>query len=363
MDTSQSVLFLLLRSALNRDTECTLPDNIDWKAIYNLSYRQSVSSLAIDGFEKTTLDSHKLGPQRNEWYGRVLSEEQNYTRNSQVVQTISERLKEAGIKALLVKGLAHASYYPNPQHRVFGDIDIYAPDSYDRINGILEPVSKNFSTEYYRHSKCSISGINIENHRYLCDVRGQKRWHALEKELNASAREQLEKKTEPGLYTPDGYLTLLFFLYHAQAHLLFESLSLRFLTDWKVMLAGEKETLSSNRFRDSISQYGLEKIATVLTSLCIRHLGTDKSQLPEYLSSLIDLGDRQLEEKVLDNIYEEDKEAFGDSSLKSRLIRAVAIFKKGWKYKEFLHVRPSVFIFKKWQGIVSENIKQIDKRK
>lgn len=179
----------------------------------------------------------------------------------------------------------------------------------------MKLVSDNYSFEYYGHSKCSVNGIKIENNNHLCDVRGQKRWLPLEKAFSTFALETLNAKTEGGLYFSDNRLSVLFYLYHAQAHFIAESISLRFLTDWAVMLNKERELISSGWFKENVEKFGLKKITGVLTSLCIKHLGTDRSLLSKSLLNLADSIDELLERKILDDIFRKEKEGFGNSSL------------------------------------------------
>lgn len=370
MNKSTEVLFNLLRVALGDDSASSLPELIDWHEVIDLSYSQGVASNAVDGLQKLydtnpelelSLDESELENLKYEWFGATFSDEQNYSKIKATAAKISARLKESGIKALLVKGLSYASYYPIPEHRTFGDIDIFSPTSYQAIDDMLKGVADNFSVEYYRHSHCSLNGIAIENHKHLCDIRGQKRWLKLEKEFARYADEVLSSKKEGGLYFPDNRLSILFFLYHAQSHLVFESISLRFLTDWVMMLRGERELLSSCWFSESIKKFGLEKITGVLTSLSIKYLGVDREVLTESISRYVDCIEKSLEDKVISDIFREDKEGFGDSSLKSRLSRALVMFERGWKYREFLGVGPFVFVLQKWCGIVEEKVLKLGK--
>lgn len=38
--------------------------------------------------------------------------------------------------------------------------------------------------------------------------------------------------------------------------------------------------------------------------------------------------------------------------------RAVVMFKRGWKYREFLGVSPLAFVLEKWVGIMKESLKK-----
>ena len=371
MTREQEVLLYLVRLGIGGDVEPDFVlDGVDWQELVDLSYRQGVAAIAVDGLQKVyesnpslelALDSPELEAVKYEWFGAVFSEEENYSKISAVAKQISERLNAAGLRALLVKGLSYAAYYPEPKHRSFGDIDIFSPYSYAEIDDILRPMSQNFDVEYYRHSHCSLLGVTVENHKHLCDVRGQKRWLPLERELSRYADDVLGTKMQGGLYVPDNRLSVLFFLYHAQGHLLYESLSARFLADWAVILSREKSLVSSTWFSENVHRFGFLKITSVLTSLCVEYLGVDKVGLPPYLISLLDSRDVELEGRVLSDMFRKDKEGFGDSSFCSRVEGALLIFKRGWKSREFLGVGPMRFVFEKWVGIVRERLAKVEK--
>ena len=370
MESSSNTLFQLLRLALGNKEECKFHSETGWKKVVDLSFSQGVAALAVDGLQKYCehnpkvelgLDLPELEDLKYEWFGSVFTVEQDYSNISSVVRQLSKGLNDSGVKALIVKGLSYASYYAIPEHRTFGDIDIFSPTSYESVNEVLRPISEGFNLDYYRHSHCSVSGVKIENHKHLCDVRGQKRWQLLESELARYAEETLAVEKEGGLYFPDSRLSILFFLYHAQNHFVFESISLRFMTDWAMILQKEKELLSSAWFSESIERFGLTKFAAVLTSLCVEHLGVEKEQLPDCLQRLVDKVDKAIVDKVLEDIIRKDGVGPINTTFASRLKLALSIFKKGWKYREFLGVGPFAFVLEKWCGIVKEKVLKLGK--
>lgn len=136
LSNPQLVLFNLLRKSLGTDSSESLPDVIDWNGVIDLSFDQGVAALAVDGLQKVyaanpalelELDNPEMEDVKYEWFGENMAVEQDYANISATVDILSGHLKESGIKALLVKGLSYASYYPIPQHRAFGDIDIFSP--------------------------------------------------------------------------------------------------------------------------------------------------------------------------------------------------------------------------------------------
>ena len=49
MNKSANILFQLLRAALGDETEVSLPADVDWKEVIDLSFDQGVAAIAADG--------------------------------------------------------------------------------------------------------------------------------------------------------------------------------------------------------------------------------------------------------------------------------------------------------------------------
>ena len=100
------------------------------------------------------------------------------------VQTIQEQVKvryvlerawlaleQAGIKAVLMKGVGLAMYWPEPSRRPWGDIDLYVgPEQYHPACAVMPaafPDALKFDEEldHYKHYNLIADGVSIEVHR------------------------------------------------------------------------------------------------------------------------------------------------------------------------------------------------------
>lgn len=125
----RNTLFSLIKSSLGTSVEATY----SLEQIHNamlLGRQQGVSSVVFDGFQKCKEECSSISPDdlsrlKTKWLmdlGQAINSHQII---HQAEELINERLKNNGIKALVLKGSAFASFYDVPEIRQFGDIDIY----------------------------------------------------------------------------------------------------------------------------------------------------------------------------------------------------------------------------------------------
>lgn len=175
------ILYQLIRCSLGEELKIDIADT-QIEEIMNLSIRQGVSLLAFDGFQKAYSNEKKANSDfiKLQWIGQLIQSENTNKLILAAQQQISDLLKQNGIKAIVLKGSALSRYYKTPEFRQYGDIGIYSPAEFEKIDDILKTIGVNYDLECYRHSQCQVQGVTVENHIYLTDARWKKKWAALE---------------------------------------------------------------------------------------------------------------------------------------------------------------------------------------
>ncbi len=270
----------------------------------------------------------------------------------QAEELINERLKNNGIKALVLKGSAFASFYDVPEIRQFGDIDIYSPTEFEAIDAILKEIGKNHELECYRHTHCTVNGITVENHIYLTDARWKKKWMPLEEFLSKEAAGYLETKQEPGLCYPDALFSIVFYLYHTLAHLVYKHINVRFLLDWYYLLV-HSNNLDEHMLESKLYDFNLTKIAGIVTALCIKRLGLNEEIVPDFLLQESHNIKQTLLTKVEDDMFDTTHEGFSTNSLKDRIKRILTFYRYRWKITNFLGMSFVGFIWFKMMSIIT----------
>lgn len=125
LEAKKKIFLSLLKVGLwERGTKISAGSEVEWEKILRMAEEQSVVGLMAAATE------HMKGmtvPQ--EWalqfIGEALAIEQRNKAMNAFVGELMERLQEAGIRALLVKGQGIAQCYERPLWRTCGDVDLF----------------------------------------------------------------------------------------------------------------------------------------------------------------------------------------------------------------------------------------------
>jgi hypothetical protein len=209
---------------------------------------------------------------------------------------------------LLFKGIALSRFYPNPEHREFGDIDIYLYGEADEGDAMLRRmVKKDNHPSSKKHTGFSYKGILIENHHTILNHGTPSSFHnsaVLEKRLKEDLASgeivkhelpSLSGLSDKGLFFPPPDFDALFVTLHALGH--FPSgIVFRHLCDLKVLFTVYRGKIDFDAYRDSLSKAGVLKIANALIALTVRYLGLNPECAPPYES------DPVLEDQIIADI-------------------------------------------------------------
>ena len=357
METREQ-LYTLIKGVLY-DNKDVVYSPQEMRDVMALSRQQGVSGIAFEGFLKgkdawprDRVNEYEM--LKLEWLGDTSEVVNAYQVLTTVENYISDKLKAEGIKALVLKGSAYAKYYDTPEFRQYGDIDIYSPTEFERMDAILKEIGEGYDLECYRHSHCVVKGITIENHIYLTDARWKKKWMPLEQFLAKEAEEYISSVDNVGLFTPDDTFAVIFYLYHTLAHLAYEHINVRFLLDWYYLLT-HSENLNELVLAEKMQEFGLVRIAGIVTALCIKRLELKDEVIPECLLEAAKQVKPELLDKVETDMFDTTHEGFSTNSLRDRIKRIFTFYHYKWKITDVLGMSFVGFIWSKVAAILKWN--------
>ena len=244
MRKTDKILFELFRTSLNKD--CTIDDVVlkyaYWNEVINIASAHGLSAIAFDGLEKA---SNSNSERRNEipktlllqWYGQSVQQTALFKKNWSAACSLSSLLGEHGIEAVVLKGRSIAQYYPIPEHRYSCDLDLFvAGDDWERACEILEAKGIRLEREVYKEVEFTFEGVNVELHRYITPVRGNKTLLRFERYLRNVLREFPKTYFEgTKLVCPPLTFIVMLYIEHALGDLLHGKLTLKHVVDWVVL--------------------------------------------------------------------------------------------------------------------------------
>lgn len=192
-----------------------------------------------------------------------------------------EILYTNGFHPLILKGWAAAQYYPSPDKRTFGDIDVlFSKEEFDSAVDLL--MDNGFA---YRDKEAKVDhhiplvkdGIVVEPHIAVGGLPEKEKEREFLKQLFEDGLNKPVVKSLSGYEMPffpdleNGLVLLL----HIRGHLK-GGLGLRQIADW---MAFVKLYLDDNSYKavwkEILEKAGLDKLAKVSTALCITYLGLE----------------------------------------------------------------------------------------
>ena len=272
------VFFELLRSGLwEKDVQLLSYEDIDFTEILKVAKEQTVVGLVsagIDKLQELWLMTHS-SPIMSEiealkFIGHTVKIEHRNVEMNHFISLIVNKMRLAGIEALLVKGQGLAQCYERPMLRSSGDIDFFLNnDNYEKAKEFLNPLASKVETEYQgsKHLGMTIDGWTVELHGSLRGGISNK----INKVMDEIQTETFEVNTTDGSWKnvriwqnngTDIYLLnvendVVYVFVHFLNHFFKEGLGLRQICDWCRLLWTHREEIDTKVVEKRILQRGL----------------------------------------------------------------------------------------------------------
>lgn len=273
-----------------------------WNRLFRIAYQQAVEALFYDVVQ--TCPSCFRPPKELciRLYAHTLAIEEKNKYIDRVVHKIFTSYAEYRIRPVLIKGQALGTYYPRPDHRSPGDIDIFIPDNFERANRWVAEHGNNISSnaQEKKHIHFEWKGIPVENHFKLAVFHN----HDLDRHLQHIVRQTWNAHRNQACTTTciDHYpvetlpptLALLHLLVHFAVHLTNWGVGLRQFHDIVLFMRSEKNQINRSVLNHWIATLKLGHITTAIAQAAINWYGLLEEDIPYSFIAGSTRGDRLL---------------------------------------------------------------------
>lgn len=261
-----------------------------WKSLLELSKEQCVFGILADvlatfkGNVEVSRDVLLI------WIGLVMKLEQRNIKMNRMVISLFGKMRSLGLHPVLMKGQAFAQNYPNPLHRVCGDIDLYFKQQDDckkaidwaiRVGGYAH--QGNESAWEHKHFAINLKGFEVELHYQMCRFEN----HRLQKRLQNIIDHEFAVN-EPYYVRIEGEeietvpptLSVLHQLMHITRHLLEAGVGIRQICDLAVYIDRHCDEINADVLRRYVEELQLDEVAGALGYILVEMLGLKKEKWP-----------------------------------------------------------------------------------
>lgn len=283
--------FALLRAGLwGKDVQLAQYGEIDFATIQRIAEEQSVVGLIAAGMEHI-VDTKPTKKDVLQFIGQTLQIEERNKSMNYFIGVLVDKMKDAGIFTLLVKGQGVAQCYEKPLWRACGDVDFFLDDkNYMAAQRFLTPLATSVDTEgaYSKHIGLAIDPWVVELHGTMrCGLssRMDKALDKLQEDCFKMGAVRVWKNGETEVYLPSADNDIIFVFTHFLKHFYKGGIGLRQICDWCMLLWTYRAEINVSLLEKRLHSMGLMSEWKAFGAYAVEFLGMPVEALPAFESS------------------------------------------------------------------------------
>ena len=288
MSSAQNDFLHLLRCAL-WDLKPNLERIEDWNGVLRLAQRHTTLGLAGHAALQTQAVAQLLPESHQRLQHEVAKMAADSKQNNLLVCRLLTALQAEQVHTVLLKGVGLADFYPQPELRHCGDIDLLVkPEQFEKAIGILnkmattDAVQKAFTSD--KHYHIVIDGRHVELHRHCMTLRNERRQRAFLVYETQGCNTNLDDFQMNGIvvHRPEATFNAVYVLLHLWEHFKDRGIGLRQVCDWTMLIHARHERIDTQQLTLMLNALQLYDVWRLVGSLAVRHLGLPQTEMPFY---------------------------------------------------------------------------------
>lgn len=249
--------------------------------------RHGMLPVVMESLSKGKISDPEMKKVILKWYGASEKSKKNYWQRLSLMEQLSLQFKKAGLDVMFLKGATTARLYPQPQLRVFGDIDFYMYGDDQKSIQALKGLGIKTEEYFNHHTQASFNGVLLENHYDFLDRDNHQGNLLLDDELKRLATTEghqypfrFENPEVDNAYAMSPTMNAIFLMRHMAAHFFSESVALRMLYDWALFQKKYADEVDWNKTQELYKKSGMPVFPRMIQGILVSKLGLDMSFSP-----------------------------------------------------------------------------------
>lgn len=319
----------------NKPGKLPVLDSKTWDAMLQFASFQGVLPFITQGFENLHPDDPKMGMMLVQWYGTSLQSQQAYHLRIDIMKEMSKWFSEEGIDIMFIKGASLAQFYPEPDKRVFSDVDFYLFGNSEKGLSVMARHGIENTPYYHHHTQATYKGVLLENHydfiervNHKCDILLDDALKDLAQKEGRSLRAVFLGDECKNAYLMTPTMNAIFLIRHMSAHFTGETIPLRMLYDWALFIKNQGQDVDWDYAKKLYEDSGMMRFAGIVKGLLIRYLNYESALFPVAIGSNEDI------EKVWKSIiYSSKIDPYKKYSYRYYIYETKIFLANRWKHK------------------------------
>ena len=241
---TKELFFELLKVSVGVQDQLTrTPSTNEWEEIMVEAEQQSIVGVMLDGLERLPEGQRPQQLLLLQWIGEAQMDEQNTLQLVKAGEQVVAFFRQNSFACTLLKGAAVGRYYPKPERRTSGDIDVWVDGGREKIYEFARKFDKDgklYGVNYHHIHFRLIDDVHIEVHIWPSFLSSPLRNNRLHKFCNLYRPTYETDKPSLGF-------DRVFIMLHCYRHICGHGLGLRQIMDYYYVLkASFKESHEDN---------------------------------------------------------------------------------------------------------------------
>ena len=293
MERHEEVFFSLLRSGLWGGAP-EIPEGFgDWGKVTRLAKSQSVLGVVGDVMLSDKRIAAQLSAEmKTKIKTFIMANMMTHGKLNGVLVNVVSHLSAAGIRSVLLKGQGLAQYYPKPELRQCGDIDLYVgleryADSYGVVKPLATQIDDRKALEVGKHYDFFVGKVAVEMHRYSDRYPTPKLDRIYQEVSLKGLNEDLVPLMFSGqtVYTPSDEYNAFYIFSHLFHHFLINGLGARQLCDWMLFLRARSSHIDMSSLETILRRLDMLKPWQAFGCVLVKYFGMPAESFPFYDSA------------------------------------------------------------------------------
>lgn len=221
------------------------------------------------------------------WYVSCERYQKKTRKIHSLMQKMAIEFGNAGLNVMFLKGATTAQLYPEPQLRMFDDIDYYLYGNSDKGAEVLESLGIKTNKCSHHHTRAYLKGVLLEDHYDFLDRKNHRGNLLMDDELKRLAA--MEGHSYPFMfdntdvnnaYCMSPTMNALFLMRHMGTHFFSETVPLRMLYDWALFLKKYAGEVDWEKTLLLYKESGMPVFPSMIQGILVSKLGLDFPNCP-----------------------------------------------------------------------------------
>ena len=275
----------------------------DWNELFAQASLHGMLPTLIHFFEDWQIEDKQQRMVLIKRYAAAQKYKASYHLRLQSMRELTDIFAEDGLDVMFFKGASLAQMYPNPEWRVFSDIDFYLYGKCGDGNKAMARHGIKSRPFYHHNTEATLHGILLENHYDFMDRLNHRSNLILDDELKKLVSEEGKSRKASffdeelkNAYVMTPTMNAIFLMRHMAAHFASESIPLKMLYDWILFVKNYAAQVDWERVCWLYRASGMTEFVSIVQTLIDTYFVADLPKIP------VELVDREKVSRVWDSI-------------------------------------------------------------